>query len=72
MEEQKEDTSIATADAQNNSNKSDGASATATATTVKKGVKFDVDNEKTASKQADFDSTWLLQRQSGIQEVYQH
>ena len=70
MEEQKEDTSIATADAQNNSNKSDGASTTATA--VKKGVKFDVDNEKTASKQADFDSTWLLQRQSGIQEVYQH
>ena len=69
MEEQKEDTSIATADAQNNSNKSDGAS---TAAAVKKGVKFDVDNEKTASKQADFDSTWLLQRQSGIQEVYQH
>ena len=68
MEEQKEDTSIATADAQNNSNKSDGASTAA----VKKGVKFDVDNEKTASKQADFDSTWLLQRQSGIQEVYQH
>lgn len=57
MEEQKEDTNdatTATSTTTSDATKLDGAS-TATATAaVKKGVKFDVDNEKTASKQAGF------------------